>query len=82
MDPRGETATAEPETEDQIGRALRDLAAGHPEFRFFRAPTCWSRGQRWVAERVRGLDPGVHTVITAHLSELREALRQDHGSAR
>jgi hypothetical protein len=27
---------AEPETDDQIGSALRALASGYPEFRFFR----------------------------------------------
>src|ERR1700678_1843557 len=63
MDPRegsGGTATAGAETQDQTGHALRDLAAGYPEFRLYRAPMCSSRGQRWVAERVRGLDPGLH----------------------
>jgi hypothetical protein len=82
MDPRGETATVEPETEDQIGRALRDLAAGHPEFRFFRARCAGAGASGGLPSGSGGLDPGLHTVITADLGELREALSQDHGSAR
>jgi hypothetical protein len=54
----------------ELGR----LAAAYPAFRF-RTQAGWDRKSiRWVAERIRGLDPGLHTVITADLSELIAAL--------
>ena len=53
---------------------LRRLAADFPAFRF-RIQGGWDRRRmRWVAERVRGLDAGLHTVITTDLAELRAAL--------
>jgi hypothetical protein len=67
----------EPETHDQISDTLRALAGGYPEFRFFREPRGWHRQLRWVAERVTGGNPGLHTVITADLTELHAALAHD-----
>ncbi len=41
----------------------------------FRIQRGWDRTRLcWVAERVRGLDVGVHTVITTDVHELRAAL--------
>lgn len=58
----------------QVQAELDRLAADYPEFRFsIRAG--WDHDRvRWVAERTRGLDPGVHTVVTTDLDELRAAL--------
>jgi hypothetical protein len=70
-----DTAIAEPETDEQIGAALRALITGNPEFRFCRALVGW-HGPRWIAERENGITPGLHTVITEHLSELHAALTQ------
>lgn len=55
---------------------LRLLTLTYPAFRFRRerAPR---GGLRWAAERINGLDPGLHTLITADLHELRQALIQD-----
>jgi len=53
---------------------LARLAADYPAFRF-RTQHGWDRiGLRWVAERIRGLDEGLHTAITTDRSELRAAL--------
>lgn len=53
---------------------LYRLAADYPAFRF-RTQQGWDRTRlRWVAERIRGIDGGLHTVITTDLSELRTAL--------
>jgi hypothetical protein len=71
-----EPETVEPETVEQIGAVLRALMTGHPEFRFGHDLVGW-HGRRWIAERAHGVTPGLHTVITEHLSELRAALRQD-----
>ena len=64
---------------DSVTTALGVLIACYPQFRFFRAPIGY-RGQRWVAERIDGTRPGLHTVITADLSELRTALSGDRTS--
>ena len=58
------------------GPALGVLIACYPQFRFCRA-RIGHRGLRWVAERVDGTRPGLHTMITADLSELRAALSAD-----
>ncbi len=59
---------------EQIAQELNRLAADYPAFRF-RTQRGWDRTRlRWVAERVRGLDMGVHTMITTDLRELRAAL--------
>ena len=65
-----------PEVPDalDVPAELRRLAADYPTFRF-RTQRGWDRTRlRWVAERVHGLDAGVHTVITTELSELRATL--------
>lgn len=67
--------TASDDTDD-IGPVLGGLIAGYPAFRF-RYASVGRHGDRWIAERVNGLDLGLHTVITADLSELREALAHD-----
>jgi hypothetical protein len=54
-------------------RELDDLKAAFPAFRFSHRPV-GRHGSCWVAERKNGLDPGVHTLITSDLSELRAAL--------
>ncbi len=72
------TALTEP---DAIAAALGVLIAKYPAFRFSHAPVGW-RGARWIAERVRVRDPGLHTIITADLGELMDALaldRRRHG---
>jgi len=60
---------------------LDRLTAAYPAFRF-RCETVGRHGTRWIAERKIGLHPGLHTVITADLAELRAALagqeRADH----
>jgi hypothetical protein len=73
---KDDVAIAEPETNEQVGAALRALTNGNPEFRFCRDLVGW-HGRRWIAEREHGLTPGLHTVITEHLSELYAALTQD-----
>jgi hypothetical protein len=58
---------------DRTGELAR-LAAAYPAFRF-RTQRGWDRTRlRWVAERIRGLDEGLHTAITTDLGELRAAL--------
>lgn len=58
---------------DRTGE-LQRLAAEYPAFRF-RTQHGWDRSRlRWVAERIRGLDEGLHTAITTDLAELRAAL--------
>jgi len=52
------------------------LTALYPAFRF-RRERLGPRGPRWVAVRRNGRDPGVHTVITSDLGELRAALDQE-----
>ncbi len=61
---------------DDIAMALGSLHARYPAFRFRVAEVGWL-GCRWIAERIKGLDPGLHTMITADLAELRDALDQD-----
>ena len=63
---------------DDIGTALRALAAEYPAFRFRHEPV-GHRKARWVAERKTGLDPGLHTVITSSFAELCRALTRDGG---
>jgi hypothetical protein len=60
------------------GSDLGVLIACYPQFRFCRARV-GRRGLRWVAERIDGSKPGLHTMITADLGELRAALTQDRG---
>ena len=65
-----------PEMSDtlDVQAELRRLAADYPAFRF-RTQTGYDRKRmRWVAERVQGLDAGLHTVITTDLAELRAVL--------
>ena len=65
-----------PDALDVCGE-LRRLAADFPAFRF-RIQGGWDRKRtRWAAERVRGMDAGLHTVITTDLDELRAALELD-----
>jgi len=52
---------------------LDRLTAAYPAFRF-RCQMIGRHGTRWIAERKVGLHPGLHTVITADLAELRAAL--------
>ena len=61
---------------EAVQTELRRLAAAYPAFRF-RTQGGWDHRQvRWVAERIRGIDPGLHTVITTDLAELRAALAE------
>lgn len=70
---RLETTAAAPGA-SQVQAELARLAAEYPAFRF-RAEAGWLGDRlRWIAERIRGLEPGVHTVITADLGELRTEL--------
>lgn len=58
----------------QVQAELERLAAEYPAFRFS-TRAGWDRERvRWVAERIRAADTGVHTVITTDLGELRAAL--------
>lgn len=61
---------------DDISHALVWLHTHYPAFRFLRGPVGWL-GQRWIAERIDGLDSGLHTLITADLDELCVALDAD-----
>ncbi len=61
---------------DDIAMVLGSLHSSYPAFRFRCAQVGWP-GRRWIAERINGLDPGLHTMITADLAELHEALDQD-----
>jgi hypothetical protein len=70
------TDSNDPVTLDSWDRTggLQRLAADYPAFRF-RIQQGWDRTRlRWVAERIRGLDEGLHTAITTDLAELRAAL--------
>jgi hypothetical protein len=60
------------DAEDRIG----PLAQQYPAFRFWREQIP-GHGLRWIVTRVNGLEPGLHTVITAELAELQAALRAD-----
>jgi hypothetical protein len=60
----------------RAGSGLGVLIACYPQFRFCRT-RIGHRGLRWVAERIDGTRPGLHTMITADLSELRAALIRD-----
>jgi len=64
-----------PDAADEIDR----LTAAYPAFRF-RCQTVGRHGTRWVAERKIGLHPGLHTVITDDLAELRAALAGEEGT--
>lgn len=66
-------------TGDDTGPALGVLIASYPQFRFCRA-RIGRRGPRWIAERIDGTRPGLHTMITADLTELRTALSADRTS--
>ena len=60
-----------------VYRELERLAENYPAFRF-RTQGGWDhRKVRWVAERIRGTDEGLHTVITTDLCELHSALDGD-----
>jgi len=52
---------------------LDRLASAYPAFWFGRE-AIGRHGTCWVARRRDGLRPGLHTVITADLAELRAAL--------
>lgn len=64
---------------DAAGWQLSLLARTYPALRF-RCERAGAHGLRWIAERRNGLDPGLHTTITARLHELREALREGPGA--
>ena len=53
---------------------LRRLAGDYPAFRFRTQAGHDRMRMRWVAERISGLDAGLHTVITTDLDELRAVL--------
>jgi hypothetical protein len=56
------------------------LTAAFPAFRFsYRA--VGRHGTCWVAERKDGLSPGLHTLITSDLAELRAALATPDGTS-
>jgi hypothetical protein len=63
------------------GPALGVLSARFPAFRFRRERVGWHRECRWIAERENGLTPGLHTLITADLSELEDASTHDTARA-
>ena len=64
---------------DDIAMALGSLHARYPAFRFGYAQV-GRLGHRWIAERANGLDPGLHTMISADLGELLAALCADRTS--
>ena len=68
-----------PEVSDtlDVPGGLRRLAADYPAFRFRTRPGHDRTRLRWVAERIRGMDAGLHTVITTDFDELRAALDAD-----
>ena len=68
-------------TDAGIGLVLGALSAEFPAFRFRCERAGWHRECRWVAERINGLAPGLHTLITEDLSELRAALARDAARA-
>ncbi len=61
---------------DSTAEALGILIALFPAFRFCHVPI-GTRGNRWIAERVSGHESGLHTIITADLTELLAALATD-----
>ncbi len=63
-------------SQDDTAQVLVWLHTHYPAFRFLREPVGWL-GQRWMVERINGLHPGVHTLITAELEELLGALDVD-----
>jgi hypothetical protein len=63
-------------TSGAIAATLGILTAKYPAFRLHHAPIGRHRN-RWIAERINGHDPGLHTVITAGLTELLAALAHD-----
>lgn len=63
-------------TDDDIGHALGTLITAHPGFRITYRQVGWL-GDRWIAERIKGLEPGVHTMITSDARELNDALTRD-----
>jgi hypothetical protein len=66
-------------TGDDIGHVLGTLITAHPGFRIRYDRIGWL-GDRWIAERIKGLDPGVHTMITADARELHDILTHDRRS--
>lgn len=65
------TPRHEPTSPDELNRVL--LTITYPAFRFT-ILTVGVHHSRWLAVRRKGTDPGVHTVVTGDLDELREAL--------
>src|SRR6185437_13153287 len=65
-----------PDESEVTATTLDLLATGYPAFRF-RRERVGLRGQRWITERKNGLDPGLHTLITASLGGLLRALHRD-----
>jgi len=68
-------------TGDGIAAALGILIAKYPEFRLQHAPVGPQRN-RWIAERINGHEPGLHTLITADLAEFLAALAHDRKGRR
>jgi hypothetical protein len=66
-------------TDDDIGHVLGTLITAHPGFRIRYQQVGWL-GDRWIAERIKALEPGVHTMITADARELHAALTRDRRS--
>jgi hypothetical protein len=62
-----------------VGRELDRLAIAYPAFRFS-LENVGRHGCCWEARRKHGLRPGLHTVITAELSELRARLASAEGA--
>jgi hypothetical protein len=58
------------------GAENSSLELMYPAFRF-RRERLGHRGMRWIAQRRDGLEPGLHTVISANLQELCAALHED-----
>ena len=63
------------------GGMLGLLTVTYPAFRFRRERVS-PRRSRWIATRRNGCDPGVHTIVTADLGELRAALDEEARRAR
>jgi len=53
---------------EEIARELNQLAGAYPAFRFRTQGSPRSEGLRWVAERIDGLNPGLHPAMTRTLS--------------
>jgi hypothetical protein len=66
-------AASPADTETNIGAVLASLRSRYPAFRFSREHV-GRHGPCWVAERSDRRGHGLHTVITADLSELRTTL--------